>query len=334
MPRFRVALAGALAAAVALGFAELAAGVLGTQSLILAVGSFIVDATPGPVVKAAIAALGTNDRTFLITLVAIALGAALAPIAGRRFEVGIGALVAFGVVGFLASTRDPAASASTSALVAGAAVFAGLVALRVLLDAASKPSAAAATVEMPGRGTADRRRFLTFALAASGSAAATALLGRYVAGATANVEAQRQGLELSAAQSNPVNAEVGLDVAGLTPLFVPEDRFYRIDTALIVPRVNAETWRLRVEGMVDHPLEFALADILAMPLIEESVTLSCVSNEVGGTSSATPSGETCGRPTCFDRPESRRARLRSWSGPSTASRQASRRTWHSMAGPR
>lgn len=282
MTNGRAALAGALAAAVALGFAELAAGLLGAQSLILAVGSVVVDVTPGPVVKAAIEALGTNDKLFLITsvtLASIGLGAALGPLAARWFEAGIAALVAFGVVGFLAVSRNPAASANASVIVAGTAVLAGIVALRALLSAST---AAPAPIEVPGRGTADRRRFLTYALTASGGAAAAAVLGRYAASTSADVEAQRQSLELPAPTTSLVTAEADLGVAGLTPLVVPEDRFYRIDTALVVPRVNADTWRLRVTGMVDRPLEFTLADLLAMPLIEESVTLSCVSNEVGG----------------------------------------------------
>ncbi len=282
MASARAVLAGALAAAVALGGAELVAGLLGTQSLILAVGSLVVDLTPGPVVKAAIEWLGTNDKPFLVaavTAVSIAVGAALGPVAARRFEVGAGALVAFGVLGFLASMRHPEASTDASLLVAAAAVGAGVVALRVLLRAAIEDAPA---VDMPGRGTANRRQFLAFALTASGSAAAAAVLGRRLAGSAHDVEAQRVSLTLPAPASGVEAPTIGLDVPGLTPLVVPEDRFYRIDTALVVPRVNAESWRLRVTGMVDRPLEFTLVDLLALPLIEESVTLSCVSNEVGG----------------------------------------------------
>lgn len=279
---FRAAVAGSISASVALGVAELTAGLLGAQSLILAVGSVVVDVTPGPIVKAAIEALGTNDKPFLIgavTVISIALGAALGPLADRRFEFGVVALVMFGALGFAPTIRASATNAEASLIVAGSAVISGIVALRVLLRAAAEGTRG---VETPGRGVADRRRFLAFALTASGSAAAAAVLGRRFAGSAVDVEAQRQRLELPAVQSNSDTSEVGLAVPGLTSLVVPEDRFYRIDTALVVPRVNADTWRLRLSGMVDHPLEFTLADLLAMPLIEESVTLACVSNEVGG----------------------------------------------------
>ena len=62
---------------------------------------------------------------------------------------------------------------------------------------------------------------------------------------------------------------------------VPNDAFYRIDTALLVPRVDVATWKLEVTGMVDHPLTFTYDELLAMPLYEQYVTISCVSNRVG-----------------------------------------------------
>ena len=67
-----------------------------------------------------------------------------------------------------------------------------------------------------------------------------------------------------------------------TPFVTPNSSFYRIDTAYSVPQVVADTWRLRIHGLVARPLEFTLEDLLALPLIERYVTLACVSNEVGG----------------------------------------------------
>ncbi|HYN95339.1 MAG TPA: molybdopterin-dependent oxidoreductase, partial [Pilimelia sp.] len=58
--------------------------------------------------------------------------------------------------------------------------------------------------------------------------------------------------------------------------------FYRVDTALTVPRIDAASWRLRITGMVDRPLELSFAELLARPLMERDITLNCVSNEVGG----------------------------------------------------
>ena len=62
----------------------------------------------------------------------------------------------------------------------------------------------------------------------------------------------------------------------------PAADFYRIDTALSVPQINPATWRLRIHGLVDKPIELSYADLLARPLIERWITLACVSREVGG----------------------------------------------------
>ena len=67
----------------------------------------------------------------------------------------------------------------------------------------------------------------------------------------------------------------------VTPIS-PTNRFYRIDTALTVPQVDPESWRLRITGLVDNPYELTYQDIRAMRLADYVITLSCVSNQVGG----------------------------------------------------
>jgi len=71
-------------------------------------------------------------------------------------------------------------------------------------------------------------------------------------------------------------------VPGLGPFITPNDRFYRVDTALLVPAVMAEDWQLRVHGMVERELTLDYEHLLARPLIERDITLTCVSNPVGG----------------------------------------------------
>ena len=73
-----------------------------------------------------------------------------------------------------------------------------------------------------------------------------------------------------------------VDLPGLSSFYTPNRDFYRVDTALVVPRVAAEDWRLRVHGRVRRELELDFGQLLARPLIERDITLSCVSNEVGG----------------------------------------------------
>ncbi len=87
----------------------------------------------------------------------------------------------------------------------------------------------------------------------------------------------------SAAASQPVAAsDATFEVDGLATLITPNDDFYRIDTVLVVPRVDVESWRLRVTGMVEQPIELSFEDLLAMSAREETMRLACVSNEVGG----------------------------------------------------
>jgi len=116
------------------------------------------------------------------------------------------------------------------------------------------------------------------ALAATGVGVGRALRERF------DVAAERLGVALPRASRALPPAPVGLEseIPGITPLFVPNDDFYRIDTALVVPTVSIDGWRLRVTGMVDRELELTYADLLARELIETDVTIACVSNEVGG----------------------------------------------------
>jgi DMSO/TMAO reductase YedYZ molybdopterin-dependent catalytic subunit len=78
------------------------------------------------------------------------------------------------------------------------------------------------------------------------------------------------------------------DVPGLEPFFTPNvakggfSGFYRVDTALSIPQVDPKNWMLRIHGMVDRPFEIDFDDLLRMPLEEHDLTLTCVSNPVGG----------------------------------------------------
>jgi DMSO/TMAO reductase YedYZ molybdopterin-dependent catalytic subunit len=68
----------------------------------------------------------------------------------------------------------------------------------------------------------------------------------------------------------------------VTPYLTDNADFYRVDTALRVPVVPVDGWTLRIHGMVDHELELTFADVLDRRLVEKRITLTCVSNEVGG----------------------------------------------------
>ena len=73
-----------------------------------------------------------------------------------------------------------------------------------------------------------------------------------------------------------------LEIRGLTTVYVANDDFFRIDTALRVPVADPATWRLHVRGRVDRPFSLTYEELLDLPQIEADITLTCVSNEVGG----------------------------------------------------
>ena len=71
-------------------------------------------------------------------------------------------------------------------------------------------------------------------------------------------------------------------VRGISAFRTPNAQFYRIDTALIIPRVGTEGWSLTVDGDVERPFTLTYDELVRMPLVERDITLTCVSNEVGG----------------------------------------------------
>jgi DMSO/TMAO reductase YedYZ molybdopterin-dependent catalytic subunit len=152
---------------------------------------------------------------------------------------------------------------------------------------ASHPGAAAeglpASAIAPGF---DRRAFVLAASAAVTASAGAGLLGRHLnSGRQADASAARAGITLPAPAdpARPVPSGAELRVPGLGPLTTPHRDFYRVDTALVVPRVDATRWRLKIHGRgVRKPLTFSYDDLLKRPLVERDLTLTCVSNQVGG----------------------------------------------------
>jgi DMSO/TMAO reductase YedYZ molybdopterin-dependent catalytic subunit len=274
------AAAGVVASGAALAATELTAGLLdGVESLVVAVGDTVIDTVPGSVERGAIDVFGTADKPILIVsivVVALALGAVVGRAAARRFAVGAAGVAAFAVAGVAAALRDARTSVVPAVVVGVVGAAVGIWLLHRLLRRASAVGADAA-------GGLDRRGFLALAGATVVGASLAAVGGRLLAGrerVAAIRAAIRLPLPARPAAAAPAGAE--LAIAGLTPLYVPNRDFYRIDTALTVPQVDPQDWRLKVGGLVDRPFELSFDELLAMPHIEADVTLSCVSNEVGG----------------------------------------------------
>jgi DMSO/TMAO reductase YedYZ molybdopterin-dependent catalytic subunit len=129
----------------------------------------------------------------------------------------------------------------------------------------------------------DRRRFLVVSGAAAGTALATGLSGRLLADRF-SVSGTRSALHLPGATvlapAPPAGADLG--IAGLSRFITANGSFYRVDTALVLPQVPPTSWRLRIHGMVDREMVISFDDLLQRPLLEDYITLCCVSNPVGG----------------------------------------------------
>ena len=77
-------------------------------------------------------------------------------------------------------------------------------------------------------------------------------------------------------------ADASINMPGMPKLITPASSFYLIDTALSSPRIDVNNWKLSVKGAVDNPVEFSYKDLLGMSTREADITLSCVSNTIGG----------------------------------------------------
>ena len=84
------------------------------------------------------------------------------------------------------------------------------------------------------------------------------------------------------AKQPPLPTGTDLRIPGLSPYVTPGGSFYRVDTAIVLPLVSPQSWKLRVHGMVDREVTLTLDELLHRPLTEAWVTLNCVSNPVGG----------------------------------------------------
>ena len=275
------ALAGVAAAGVAVGLGHLVAAFIDpTASPVLAVGSALVDAAPTPAKEFAVRTFGTADKPILVSaigVVLLVLAALVGLIAWHRPRTATLAIGMLGVVGAAAAlTRGPLTSAIPS-VVAGAA---GVVALQLLRTRrASNKDVASAVDAAAGR---SRRGFL-LALGATGVVAALAGAGGVVVDRARDAgAAARRALRLPVPSSPAPPLPDGVQVDGVSDFITPAADFYRVDISLVTPRIDAATWSLTVDGMVDRPLTLSYADLLAMPLIERDITLTCVSNEVGG----------------------------------------------------
>lgn len=274
---------GILAVLLAIGLTELAAGLfVGVPSAISSIGGLIVDRSPPWVKDLAISTLGTADKGALAigtVVVALAIGALVGALAFRRFWIAVIAFSVFAIAGIAAQLGEPGVEPALAVLCTAVAAAGGLIALRFLYRADEAPGAASGTGAVPA--DADRRRFVLLAGAVFLGGAISLVVGRQMIIGRSDSLREATALPRPVTRVAPLRPENSFDVPGLTPVVVQDPDFYRIDTALIVPIVDVDSWRLRVTGMVDREIELTLDDLYALPQHERYVTIACVSNGVG-----------------------------------------------------
>lgn len=277
-------LAGLAAAAVSLGVAESVGIPFGARANArTAIGSAIVDLTPGPVKEWAIQTLGSLDKLFLgiVVLVAIATIAAVAgTLETRRRPLGSALIAAAGVLGCVAVLSRPGATAlDTIPTVAGA--LCGVTTLR-LLNRRFGPGAADREDLADHAPDAGRRKVVLFALLGFGVVSGVA--GAVITRLTHSVAGDRSGFALARPRipAPPIPAGVQPKGVALPSFVTPSADFYRVDTALAVPQLSHGDWRLRVHGMADRETTYSFDDLAHFEVVEKVTTLTCVSNPVGG----------------------------------------------------
>jgi DMSO/TMAO reductase YedYZ molybdopterin-dependent catalytic subunit len=294
--RVAAAVAGVAAAALALGMGELVAGLdARLRSPIEAVATEVIDRAPRPIERFAIETFGTNDKLVLvigILAMSAVFGAVLGIVARRRPLAGPVGMAMFGLLGVLASLGAPNSTA-VAALPSVAAAVAGALALRLLVpapaaapgdgDAGDAGDGARPPDPLTRGGVGSRRAFLGLTAAVTASAALAAAGGRALRGRFSAAES-RAGVTLprpaAPLPAIPPTAEAGVE--GIAPFVTPNRDFYRVDTALLVPQVRAEDWTLSVTGMVDEPFELTYAELSDLDIVEADITMTCISNQVGG----------------------------------------------------
>ncbi|WP_445153442.1 molybdopterin-dependent oxidoreductase [Arthrobacter sp. Hor0625] len=291
-PAALAALAGVVSAAVVLAVAELAGAFFSSRATpLVALGSTFIDFTPPWLKDFAIATFGTNDKAALFVgmgLTILLLACVLGIVAYRKWFLGAAGVLVMGVV-IVASVVTRAGVSPLDALPSLLGTLAGLLVLRSLIgklwrldETQSAPhDGGAAPVDRPAT---TRRAFFTATGITAAAAAVAATGGRLLGAARSNVAAARDALRLPApAKPAPaVPAGVQSKTPGVTPWLTPNKDFYRIDTALSVPEVDVQSWELRVHGMVEQEVRLNFQDLLDAQLIESHVSLTCVSNPVGG----------------------------------------------------
>lgn len=279
---------GVVAAIAAWAVAEVLAVFVGAASSpLFAVGSWVIDLTPGWFKDLVVGLFGTGDKVFLfvclgVLVVALACAAGILELVRRPF----GALL-LGLVGLVAliavMTRADATYWWLLPTVAGTLV--GVYVLVRAIDRLREWTTASQHSRVPTSSPErTRRSFLAFGIGVGAVALIAGVVARTINAGSLAIASARALVHLPrpVMPAPPVPAGADLHLNGLTPYVTPNTDFYRIDTALQIPAIDPDTWKLTIDGMIGNPVTLSFAQLLSLPLEEHAITLACVSNDVGG----------------------------------------------------
>ncbi|MGH1492810.1 MAG: molybdopterin-dependent oxidoreductase [Acidimicrobiales bacterium] len=308
--KLKAALAGVVSAAAALGFGELVASFAApVPGPVIAVANRVIDNAPNWFVEFGKTIFGLADKPALVlgtTIISLLLGAAFGLTSLRRPIIARLGFALFGLLGMLSIGTDAQGgwvmAIVTSILAAGVGIGtleflrSKLLGHGVAQFGLQPPSAEgqASLAGTPTNPPVSRRGFLNFA-GIVGVTAAVAATGAREVRARSSAAQARDEVEFAAVPVDEISEVDELEqliaaanegpvgsTPGITPIVVPDGDFYLIDTALTTPQVDPANWSLTIRGMVDNELTISYDDLLQRSETIAPVTLSCVSNDVGG----------------------------------------------------
>jgi DMSO/TMAO reductase YedYZ molybdopterin-dependent catalytic subunit len=128
----------------------------------------------------------------------------------------------------------------------------------------------------------NRRKFFAVSGTTAAVAAGAGFGGQAISNKRFTVNTSSVKLTAPVVKPKPLPKNATLKVPGLSTFYTPNADFYRVDTAIVAPQVQPSTWQLRIHGMVDKPMTLTFDELMKKPMIDHDVTLTCVSEGVGG----------------------------------------------------
>ncbi|WP_210650107.1 molybdopterin-dependent oxidoreductase [Nocardioides sp. SYSU D00065] len=248
------------------------------EAPVVAVAELVIRLTPGAVAERAISILGQADKPALVAGILVLLVACFAgagSLARRAWWRPLLVWVPLAAVGAVAVLVQRGAG-MVDVLPVAVGLLTWVTVHSALNDALHRGR------RRPELESHERRVFVMVAGAVAVASVGIAVLGRFVGAGRRHVEVSRRLLRIPGVTRRQAPAATSLGLPGIAPWQTPNADFYRIDTTIALPTIEPEDWSLRIHGLVERELTLSFADLVARQMTESWITLSCVSNEVGG----------------------------------------------------